>query len=254
MLNGSRTVASLQFSARCAEHQVRRDPQGRQRGRGINAGARTVTLSDSTVLAYDRLVLAPGVSFDDAYGLTQADYDARTPHAWRAGAQTTLLRNQLAAMRNGDTFVMTIPKAPYRCPPGPVRARLRGGRLPEDVQGRRTARCWCSTRTCRIQAERHTFELAFTQIHAGVIQYVPGVSDIAIDAGHQAGQLCRRTGRAAGRAGPGGQPDRAAPRHRQRARGLAGAGRPEQQRRRPLGRVNVLSYESHRAAGPAASM
>ena len=33
-----------------------------------------------------------------------------------------------------------------------------------------------------IQAERHTFELAFNQIHAGIIQYVPGVTSLQIDA------------------------------------------------------------------------
>ena len=105
-------------------------------------------LADGTVLGYDRLVLAPGVSFDDAYGLTQADYDTRTPHAWRAGAQTTLLRQQVAAMRNGDTFVMTIPKAPYRCPPGPYeRACVVADYLKRPRA--RTARWSCSTRTWR---------------------------------------------------------------------------------------------------------
>jgi NADPH-dependent 2,4-dienoyl-CoA reductase/sulfur reductase-like enzyme len=140
-----------------------------------------VTLADRTVLAYDRLVLAPGVSFDNAYGLTQADYDTRTPHAWRAGAQTTLLRNQVAAMRNGDTFVMSIPKAPYRCPPGPYE---RACVVADYLKKSKGPNCTVVVldENLSIQAERHTFELAFTQIHGGVIRYVPGVSDIRIDA------------------------------------------------------------------------
>lgn len=181
VLNGSRSVASLQFGreALTTNYGVLR-----QTGRvaSVNAAARTVTLADGRVLGYDRLVLAPGVSFDDAYGLTQADYDTRTPHAWRAGAQTTLLRDQVAAMRNGDTFVMTIPKAPYRCPPGPYeRACVVADELARSQ--RAGCRVLVLDENASIQAERHTFELAFGQIHAGIVQYVPGVTQIAIQAG-----------------------------------------------------------------------
>jgi sulfide dehydrogenase [flavocytochrome c] flavoprotein chain len=180
VLNGSRTLASLQFTRDALSSRY-----GVTRVSGsvvaINPGARTVTLADRTVLAYDRLVLAAGVSFDNAYGLTQADYYARTPHAWRAGAQTTLLRNQVAAMRNGDTFVMSIPKAPYRCPPGPYE---RACVVADYLKKSKGPNCTVVVldENLSIQAERHTFELAFTQIHGGVIRYVPGVSDIRIDA------------------------------------------------------------------------
>jgi NADPH-dependent 2,4-dienoyl-CoA reductase/sulfur reductase-like enzyme len=180
VLNGSRSVASLRFGRDALSSRYGVTPRA---GRvvAVDAGARTVRLSDKTVLPYDRLVLAPGVSFDDAYGLTQADYDTRTPHAWRAGAQTALLRQQVAAMRNGDVFVMTIPKSPYRCPPGPyeracvVADYLKRARGPD-------CRVIVLDENLSIQAERHTFELAFSSIHAGVVSYVPGVSQIAVDA------------------------------------------------------------------------
>lgn len=180
VLNGSRSVASLRFGRDALSSRYGVTPRA---GRvvAVDAGARTVRLSDKTVLPYDRLVLAPGVSFDDAYGLTQADYDTRTPHAWRAGAQTALLRQQVAAMRNGDVFVMTIPKSPYRCPPGPyeracvVADYLKRARGPD-------CRVVVLDENLSIQAERHTFERAFSSIHAGVVSYVPGVSQIAVDA------------------------------------------------------------------------
>lgn len=181
VLNGSRNVASLQFKR---DSLTRRYGVKRTTGTvvAVDAGARTVTLADRTVLGYDRLVVAPGVSFDDAYGLTQADYDARTPHAWRAGPQTTLLRDQIAAMRDGDTFVMTIPKAPYRCPPGPYE---RACVVADYLKKSKGAACRVVVldENPSIQAEKHTFERAFSEIHAGVIEYVPGVSAIAIDAG-----------------------------------------------------------------------
>ena len=81
----------------------------------INANAKSITLNDGTTLSYDRLVLAPGIDF-----IKPNNYDFnKIPHAWIAGAQTQLLKAQIDTLQSGDTFVMTIPKAPYRCPPGP---------------------------------------------------------------------------------------------------------------------------------------
>lgn len=183
VLNGSRSVGSLRYARDTLVTKY-----GVQRITGsvasLNPGARTVTLADGTPLAYDRLVLAPGVSFDEAYGLTQVDYDTRTPHAWRAGTQTTLLRNQLVAMRNGDTFVMSIPKAPYRCPPGPYE---RACVVADYLKKAKGSNCHVLVldENPTIQAERHTFELAFGQIHAGVIQYEAGISGLRIDAANR---------------------------------------------------------------------
>lgn len=81
---------------------------------------REVRLAGGAVLAYDRLILAPGVDMDFAalpgYDETAA---ALLPHAWKAGEQTVLLARQLAAMDDGGTVLMSVPANPYRCPPGP---------------------------------------------------------------------------------------------------------------------------------------
>ncbi len=181
VLNGSRNVGSLQFArdALSSKYGVVRKAASLKT---INAAAHTVTLSDNTTLPYDRLVLAPGVRFEDAYGLTQADYDSRTPHAWRAGPQTTLLARQIAGMVNGDTFVMTIPKAPYRCPPGPYERACVVADYLKRTKGPAT-KVLVLDENLSIQAERHTFETAFNQIHAGTIRYESGVSHIAIQPG-----------------------------------------------------------------------
>jgi sulfide dehydrogenase [flavocytochrome c] flavoprotein chain len=86
----------------------------------VDAAARRVTLDGGTVLGYDRLVLAPGIDirFDVLPGYDAAAAE-KLPHAWKAGAQTLLLRQQLEAMENGGTVVMSVPANPYRCPPGP---------------------------------------------------------------------------------------------------------------------------------------
>ena len=86
----------------------------------INKTVTYATSSGNVVATYDRLVLAPGLEFDLMPGMTSAaQYDSTVPHAWKAGAQTTLLRNQLKAMPDFQNVVITIPLAPYRCPPGP---------------------------------------------------------------------------------------------------------------------------------------
>ncbi|MDB5578050.1 MAG: cytochrome, partial [Bradyrhizobium sp.] len=86
----------------------------------VDPQQRTVGLADGVSLGYDRLVLAPGidVSFDALPGYDEAASE-KMPHAWKAGAQTVLLRQQLEAMDDGGLVVLAVPAAPLRCPPAP---------------------------------------------------------------------------------------------------------------------------------------
>ncbi|NJD33582.1 MAG: NAD(P)/FAD-dependent oxidoreductase [Betaproteobacteria bacterium] len=85
----------------------------------IDPAAKSVTTSKGTI-SYDRLVVSPGIDFrlDEMKGYDTAAME-KMPHAWKAGPQTILLRKQLVDMKDGGTVVMTVPLAPYRCPPGP---------------------------------------------------------------------------------------------------------------------------------------
>jgi sulfite dehydrogenase len=87
----------------------------------VDAEKREVRLAGGSVLPYDRLIVSPGIDFmyNTIPGLNNADAQNRVLHAWKAGAQTLALRKQLEAMRDGGVFALHIPKAPYRCPPGP---------------------------------------------------------------------------------------------------------------------------------------
>ena len=91
-----------------------------QAATGVDATARTVRLADGSSLAYDRLVLSPGVDlrFDALQGYDEAAAE-KMPHAWKAGEQTVQLRKQLEAMEDGGLVIITAPANPYRCPPGP---------------------------------------------------------------------------------------------------------------------------------------
>jgi sulfide dehydrogenase [flavocytochrome c] flavoprotein subunit len=86
----------------------------------IDRSKKTVRLASGADVAYDRLVVSPGIDFKyetvPGYGITSAN---KMPHAWKAGSQTQLLKAQVENMREGGTFVMVAPPNPYRCPPGP---------------------------------------------------------------------------------------------------------------------------------------
>ena len=86
----------------------------------VDADAKTVALADGNKLSYDRLVMTPGIDFNWS---AIAGYDEaaaqKMPHAWKAGAQTLLLRQQLQSMADGGLVVMSAPANPFRCPPGP---------------------------------------------------------------------------------------------------------------------------------------
>lgn len=87
---------------------------------GVDATKKTVALKSGASLAYDRLVLSPGIDFKyegiEGYSEEAAEV---MPHAWKAGPQTKLLKDKLTAMEDGGLVVMAAPGNPYRCPPGP---------------------------------------------------------------------------------------------------------------------------------------
>ncbi|MBC5766511.1 FCSD flavin-binding domain-containing protein [Ramlibacter albus] len=87
----------------------------------IDFDTKTARLANGATIAYDKLVLSPGIDFmpDRVEGLAAAYTSGAAIHAWKAGPDTLALRRQLEAMPDGGTFVIAIPEAPYRCPPGP---------------------------------------------------------------------------------------------------------------------------------------
>lgn len=87
----------------------------------VDAAKREVRLASGVTVGYDRLIVSPGVDVTYATipGLQTRDAQSRVLHAWKAGPQTLALRKQLENMRDGGVFVIHIPRAPLRCPPGP---------------------------------------------------------------------------------------------------------------------------------------
>ncbi len=120
VLGGSKVIADVTvgYDNLARRHGVK---LVRDTATAVDPDKRTVKLASGQELAYDRLILSPGIDFmwDKVPALNNADAQAKILHAWKAGAQTVALRNQLVAMPDGGVYAIAIPVAPYRCPPGP---------------------------------------------------------------------------------------------------------------------------------------
>lgn len=87
---------------------------------GIDPAAKKVSLKGGKTLGYDACIVSPGISFKwDAIEGYDATVAEKIPHAWKAGPQTALLRDQVRAMKDGGLVVIVAPPDPFRCPPGP---------------------------------------------------------------------------------------------------------------------------------------
>jgi sulfide dehydrogenase [flavocytochrome c] flavoprotein chain len=175
----------MQLSERTIAHS-KLGPYGAQNVQGqvtsIDPAARsvTVTLNDSTTtkLTGDRLILAMGIGFGAVPGWDPVK-TTTIPHAWIAGQQTAILRDQLRALPAGGIFVMTVPKKPYRCPPGPYERAC----LVADIMKRKGGgKVVVLDASSGIQAEADTFNRAFTGIYKGIVSNIPNAALVSVDA------------------------------------------------------------------------
>jgi NADPH-dependent 2,4-dienoyl-CoA reductase/sulfur reductase-like enzyme len=151
--------------------------------KGVDASARTVALADGHTLAFDRLVMAPGIDLNWT-ALPGYDEQAaeRMPHAWKGGGQIALLGRQLKAMSDGGLVVIAVPAAPYRCPPAPYeRASLIAWYL--KAQKPRSRLLILDAKDSFSQ--QRLFQQAWAKLYPGVIEWVAlsqGGNVTAIDA------------------------------------------------------------------------
>jgi NADPH-dependent 2,4-dienoyl-CoA reductase/sulfur reductase-like enzyme len=132
-------------------------------------------------IAYDRLIVAPGVDYiyDHIAGLQTPQQQAKVPHAWKAGEQTTQLRNMLTAMPDTGVVAMHIPKVPYRCPPGPYE---RASLIAYFLQSRKPkAKLMVFDANPEIQAKKGLFEAVWKNKYAGLIEYIPNADLKGVD-------------------------------------------------------------------------
>jgi sulfide dehydrogenase [flavocytochrome c] flavoprotein subunit len=136
----------------------------------IDPVARRVALADGIVLAYDRLVLAPGIEIRmDAIPGYDEKAAERLPHAWRAGPQTLLLRRQLEALEDGGTVAMAIPANPYRCPPGPYE---RASLIAHFLKTRKPRSKLILLDAKDAFSKQRLFQKAWAELYPGIVEWV----------------------------------------------------------------------------------
>jgi NADPH-dependent 2,4-dienoyl-CoA reductase/sulfur reductase-like enzyme len=156
------------------------------RARVLDADAkgRSLKLDNGTTVACDRLVLAPGIEFDTAgvEGLAEALDRTNVLHAWQGGTkQVWELRTRIEGMRRGGVVALHIPRAPYRCPPGPYeRASLIAYFLSRRDP---TAKVLVFDTNPDILSKRDLFASAWKDRYPRMIEYVPNTELQAVDPG-----------------------------------------------------------------------
>ena len=147
----------------------------------IDPAQKTVKLASGTELGYDRLVLSPGIDFmyDPIPGLNNAAAQQKVLHAWKAGEQTGALRKQLEAMPDGGVFVLCIPKAPFRCPPGPYE---RACQVAWYFKNRKPkSKVLILDANEDVQSKKGLFTAAWNGPYQGLVEYKPNSTLVDVD-------------------------------------------------------------------------
>ena len=179
VLGGSKSINDLTFSydALIANHGIK---WVRDTVTAIDPTAKKVTMLRGEI-SYDRLIVAPGVDFnyDSLPAMANVDAQQMIPHAWKAGWQTVNLRKQLEAMPDGGVFVMNVPKAPYRCPPGPYE---RACQVAGYFKSRKPkSKVIVLDANAEIICKKGLFAKVFTETYAGIVDYKPDSAIASID-------------------------------------------------------------------------
>jgi sulfide dehydrogenase [flavocytochrome c] flavoprotein chain len=155
----------------------------------IDAQAREVRLADGRKLPYDRLVVSPGVDFmfDQVGGLASPAAQDKILHSWKAGPQTVALRRQLEAMRDGGVYALTVPKSPYRCPPGPYERACMVASYVKQFKPR--SKVLVLDANPEVQSKKALFEKAFADHYKGIVEYRPNNELKAVDAATNTAKL-----------------------------------------------------------------
>jgi NADPH-dependent 2,4-dienoyl-CoA reductase/sulfur reductase-like enzyme len=180
VLGGSKTMADITtpYDNLVKRHGVQ---WVQDRVSRIDAERRTVTLASGSELSYDRLVVSPGVDFmyESLPGMQKAGAQDQVLHAWKAGAQTLALRKQLEAMPDGGVFAMSIPLAPYRCPPGPYE---RACQVADYFrQSKPKSKVLILDANDDVTSKGALFKKAWAERYQGIIEYRPKHQVIDVD-------------------------------------------------------------------------
>ncbi|NBV00288.1 MAG: flavocytochrome C [Burkholderiaceae bacterium] len=180
VLGGSRKIEDLTVSY-----------EGLRKNHGVNlvrdsvvsvdVAKRQVRLAGGASLFYDRLIVSPGIDlvYDKLPGMLKPGAQDEVLHAWKAGPQTVALRKQLESMKNGGVFAISIPLAPYRCPPGPYE---RACQVAEYIQQNKPkSKVLILDANDDVTSKPGLFKLAWSRRYQGLVEYRPKHNLVDVD-------------------------------------------------------------------------
>ena len=148
----------------------------------IDVARKTARLAGGPEIRYDKLVLSPGVElmFESIQGLRQAHADGQILQAWKANEETVALFKQIEAMRDGGVYAITIPEAPYRCPPGPYeRASVVASYL---KKAKPKSKVLVLDANPDVTSKAGLFKKAWSELYGGMLEYRGQHKAVAVDA------------------------------------------------------------------------
>lgn len=179
VLGGSKSINDLTFgyAALKSNHGIK---WVQDTVTAIDPSAKKVTMLRGEI-SYDRLIVAPGVDFnyDTLPMLASAEAQQQIPHAWKAGWQTVNLRNQLEAMPDGGVFLMNVPKAPYRCPPGPYERACQVASYFKAHKPK--SKVIVLDANSEIISKKGLFTKVFNETYVGIVDYRPDNEMTGVD-------------------------------------------------------------------------
>jgi sulfide dehydrogenase [flavocytochrome c] flavoprotein subunit len=181
VIGGSKTLAdvTVSYDALQKKHGVKvvKDSVA-----SFNAEKKTVQLASGQTLSYDKLVVSPGISlmFDSIEGLAQANQAGITLQAWKAGDETVALHKQLASMQDGGVYALSIPLAPYRCPPGPYERACQVANY--FKKNKPKSKVIILDANPDVTSKSALFKKVWAEQYAGILEYRPQFNVAAVDA------------------------------------------------------------------------
>ena len=181
VLGGSKTMADITtpYDNLSKRHgvQIVRDSVTR-----IDPEKKLVMLASGGQLPYDRLIVSPGVDLmtDTLPGMAKPGAADKILHAWKAGPQTMALRRQLEAMPDGGVYALTIPLAPYRCPPGPYERACQVASYFSKAKPK--SKVLILDENDDVTSKGPLFKKAWADRYKGIVEYRPKHKVVDVDA------------------------------------------------------------------------
>jgi NADPH-dependent 2,4-dienoyl-CoA reductase/sulfur reductase-like enzyme len=147
----------------------------------VDVERKQVRLARGAPVAFDRVIVSPGVElmWDALPGMASAEAQEAVPHAWKAGPQTLALRRQLEAMPDGGLYVLSVPEAPYRCPPGPYERACQVAAYFKAAKPR--SKVVVLDANGDVVSKGPLFKKAWSELYAGILEYRPNAKATDVD-------------------------------------------------------------------------